>query len=51
MNWQKVINQDEGVTLRPPNGDFSLPYRVAVPGRIGQFQRPINFELTTTLKL
>ncbi len=50
-NRQKVINQDEGVALRPPNGDFNLPYRVAVPGRIGLFQRPINFELTTTLKL
>jgi hypothetical protein len=51
MNWQKVINQDEGVALRPPNGDFSLPYRVAQPSRIGMFQRPINFELTTTLRL
>lgn len=50
-NRQKVIAQDEGVSLRPPNGDFNLPYRVAVPSRIGQFQRPINFELTTTLKL
>ena len=50
-NWQKVINQDEGVALRPPNGDLSRPYRVAVPSRIGMFQRPINFELTTTLKL
>ncbi len=51
MNWQKVINQDEGVALRPPGGDFSQPNRVAVPGRIGQFQRPINVELTTTLRL
>ncbi len=50
-NRQKVINQDEGVSLRPPGGDFNLPYRVAVPSRIGMFQRPINFELTTTLKL
>jgi len=50
-NRQKVIAQDEGVALRPPNGDFSLPYRVAVPSRIGLFQKPINFELTTTLKL
>lgn len=51
LNWQRVINQDEGVALRPPNGDFSQPYRVAVPGRIGMFQKPINFELTTTLRL
>lgn len=50
-NRQKVINQDEGVTLRPPDGDFSSPYRVGVPGRIGQFQRPINVEFTTTLRL
>jgi hypothetical protein len=51
MNWQKVIAQDEGVSLRNPNGDFSSPVRTAVPGRIGLFQRPINFELTTTLRL
>jgi len=50
LNHQKVINQDEGVALRPPGGDFSLPYRQAVPGRVGMFQRPINFELTATLK-
>jgi hypothetical protein len=51
MNWQKVINQDEGVALRPPNGDFSQPNRVSVPSRIGMFQKPINFEFTTTLRL
>ncbi len=50
-NWQKVINQDEGVALRAPGGNLSLPYRVAQPSRIGMFQRPINFEFTTTLKL
>jgi hypothetical protein len=51
LNKQAVIHQDEGVTLRPPDGDFSLPYREAVPSRIGLFQRPINFELTATLRL
>jgi hypothetical protein len=51
LNWQRIINQDEGVALRPPNGDFSAPNRVAQPSRIGAFQKPINFELTTTLKL
>jgi hypothetical protein len=50
-NRQKVINQDEGVSLRAPNGDFTQPNRVAVPSRIGMFQKPINFELTTTLRL
>ena len=50
-NWQKVTRQDTGLALRAPNGDFSQPYRVAVPSRIGSFQRPINFEFTTTLKL
>ncbi|MBI5766531.1 MAG: hypothetical protein HZA93_01965 [Verrucomicrobia bacterium] len=50
-NWQKIFNQDEGVSLRPPDGNLALPYRTAVPSRIGQFQRPINFEFTTTLKL
>lgn len=51
MNWQKVIRQDTGLALRAPNGDLSLPYRVAVPSRIGSYQRPINCEFTTTLKL
>lgn len=49
-NKQAVYYQDDGVTLRPPDGDYTQPYRVAVPGRIAAFQRPINFELTTTLK-
>ena len=51
MNWQRIIAQDEGVSLRNPDGDFSSPVRQAVPGRIGLFQRPISFELTTTLRL
>lgn len=51
MNWQHITRQDTGLAPRPVNGDFSSPYRVSVPSRIGQFQRPINFEFTTTLKL
>ena len=51
MNWQKIIRQDTGLALRAPNGDLSLPYRVAVPSRIGSYQRPVNFEFTTTLRL
>ncbi len=51
LNWQRVLAQDEGVSLRNPDGNFLSPVRQAVPGRIGQFQRPINFELTTTLRL
>ena len=39
------------LALRPPGGDLASPYRVAVPSRIAQFQRPINVEFTTTLKL
>ncbi len=51
MNWQKVFRQDTGLALRPPNGDLSLPYRVSVPSRVGQFEIPINFECTATLKM
>jgi hypothetical protein len=51
MNWQKVFRQDTGLALRPPNGDLSSPYRVSVPSRISLFETPINFELTTVLKL
>lgn len=50
LNKQEIYWQDDGVTLRPPNGDVSAPNRVSVPGRIAQYQRPINFEFTTTLK-
>lgn len=51
MNWQHIIRQDTGLALRPPGGDLSSPYRVAVPSRIGSFQRPFSLELTTTLRL
>ncbi|HYC71595.1 MAG TPA: hypothetical protein VEB66_10340 [Opitutaceae bacterium] len=49
-NKQEVYFQDDGVTLRPPDGDVNAPNRVAVPGRVAAYQRPISFELTTTLK-
>ena len=51
MNWQHVYRQDTGLALRAPNGDLASPYRVSVPSRVSQFERPINFEFTTTLKL
>ncbi|MBI2512106.1 MAG: hypothetical protein HYV96_09005 [Opitutae bacterium] len=50
LNKQEVYFQDDGVTLRPPNGDYTQPNRVAVPGRIAGYQRPINFELMAALK-
>jgi hypothetical protein len=50
-NNQMVSYQDDGVVLRAPDGDYSLGYREAVPGRLANFQRPINFELTVGLKL
>jgi hypothetical protein len=50
LNGDDVYYQDDGVTLRPPNGDVNAPNRVAVPGRIASYQRPINFEFTTIFK-
>ena len=50
LNSHDIYYQDDGVTLRPPNGDINAPNRVAVPGRIASYQRPINYEFTTTLK-
>lgn len=50
MNKQEVYYQDDGVTLRPPDGDLNSPNRVAVPGRVASYQRPISYELTTTLR-
>jgi hypothetical protein len=49
LSGHRIYYQDDGVTLRPPNGDVTAPNRVAVPGRIAGYQRPMNFELTTTL--
>lgn len=50
LNKQEIFWQDDGVTLRPPNGDINAPNRVSVPGRIAQYQRPINYEFTATLR-
>ncbi len=49
-NIRETYYQDDGVALRPPDGDPSAPNRVAVPSRIASFQRPINFQFTTTIK-
>ena len=51
LNTHNIIRQDTGLALRPPGGDLSSPYRVSVPSRIAQFQRPLNIEFTTTLRL
>lgn len=51
LNTRHIIRQDTGLALRPPGGDLSSPARVSVPSRIAQFQRPLNVEFTTTLKL
>jgi len=50
LNRRAIFWQDDGVTLRPPNGDITAPNRVAVPGRVAQYERPINYEFTATLK-
>ena len=50
LNGSEVYYQDDGVTLRAPDGDITKPNRVAVPGRIASYQRPINYEFTTTFK-
>jgi hypothetical protein len=50
LNTKNVYYQDDGVALRPPGGDLSLPYRTAYPTRPALYQRPINVEFTTILK-
>jgi hypothetical protein len=49
-NRHETYYQDDGVALRPPNGDITAPNRIAVPSRIAAFQRPRSYEFTTTLK-
>jgi hypothetical protein len=51
MNNQMIIYNDANVALRPPNGDYSKPNRVAVLGFSNLYTEPISFLLTTTLKL
>jgi hypothetical protein len=50
LNQRETYYQDNGVALRPPNGDITAPNRVSVPRNIAAFQRPISFEFTTTLR-
>ena len=51
MNNQMIIYNDANVALRPPNGDYSKPNRVAVLGFSNLYTEPVSFLLTTTLKL
>ena len=46
-----VIYQDTGITLRPPGGNLNVPYRVATPSRIADYQQPISFLPTTRVEL
>lgn len=51
MNNQMLIYDSFGVALRPPNGDYSKPNRVAVPAFGSTYTEPVSFLFTTTLKL
>lgn len=51
LNKQGVFFQDDRVTLRPPNGDLSVPYRESIPDKNAVYQQPISAIFTTTLKL
>ncbi len=51
FNGRAVIYQDSGITLRPPGGNLSVPYRVAVPTRVADYQQPISFLFTTRVNL
>jgi hypothetical protein len=47
FNERAIIYQDSGISLRAPNGDLSVPYRVATASRIADYQQPISFLFTT----
>jgi hypothetical protein len=49
LDSRDTFYQDDGIVNRPPNGDPSLGYRETVVNRVALYQRPINFELQTTL--
>jgi outer membrane receptor for ferric coprogen and ferric-rhodotorulic acid len=51
LNNQMIIYNDANVALRPPNGDYSKPNRVAVLGFANLYTEPTSFLFTTTLKL
>jgi hypothetical protein len=37
--------------VRPPNGDFTNPSRIAIPSRVYELTEPRSFLFTTTLRL
>ena len=38
-------------SVRPPNGDFTNPSRIAIPSRVYELTEPRSFLFTTTLRL
>lgn len=50
LNERSIVYQDAGITLRPPNGDLTVPYRVATASRIADYQQPISFLFTTKVQ-
>ena len=49
LSRQAVFYAGGNNIARPPNGDFSKVNRVGVPSRLGGFQVPISFQLTTAI--
>jgi hypothetical protein len=50
LNGQAVYYAGGNIIARPPGGDLTAANRDSVPARLGGFQVPISFQLTTTLK-
>lgn len=48
-NRRSTFYQDDGIVNRPPGGDSSLGYRETVVNRVALYERPINFELSSTI--
>jgi hypothetical protein len=50
--WSKydVYYQDDGVALRPVNGNLNSAARVSVPSRVADYSLPVNFEFSVAMK-
>ena len=51
MDTRKPVYSGTQGSVRPPNGDFSNPSRIAIPSRVYELTEPRSFLFTTTLKL
>lgn len=51
MDTRRPVYSGTQGSVRPPDGDYSKPNRIAVPSRVYELTEPRSLMLTTTLRL